>query len=48
MPPATHVLTLPAPMLHRGFWLYVWRGETPEGWSAPVMTIQLSSSLALR
>jgi len=31
MPPATHVLTLPGPMLRRGFWLYVWRVETPEG-----------------
>jgi hypothetical protein len=31
MPPATHVLTLPGPMLQRGFWLYVWRVETPAG-----------------
>lgn len=29
MPPATHILTLPGPMLRRGFWLYVWRVETP-------------------
>jgi hypothetical protein len=28
MAPATHVLTLPGPMLRRGFWLYVWRVET--------------------
>lgn len=28
MTPATHVLTLPGPMLRRGFWLYVWRVET--------------------
>lgn len=27
----THVLTLPGPMLRRGFWLYVWRVETPIG-----------------
>lgn len=27
--PATHTLTLPGPMLERGFWLYVWRVETP-------------------
>jgi hypothetical protein len=31
MPPATHILTLPGPMLRRGFWLYVWRVETPTG-----------------
>ena len=31
MVPATHILTLPGPMLRRGFWLYVWRVETPEG-----------------
>ncbi|MDP1598715.1 hypothetical protein [Phenylobacterium sp.] len=31
MAPATHVLTLPGPMLRRGFWLYVWRVETPTG-----------------
>lgn len=30
-PPATHTLTLPGPMLRRGFWLYVWRVETPAG-----------------
>jgi len=24
-------LTLPGPMLERGFWLYVWRVETPRG-----------------
>jgi len=28
---ATHVLTLPAAMLERGFWLYVWRVEAPSG-----------------
>ena len=28
---ATHSLTLPGPMLKRGFWLYVWRVETPKG-----------------
>lgn len=27
----THTLTLPAAMLERGFWLYVWRVETPSG-----------------
>ena len=26
-----HSLTLPGPMLQRGFWLYVWRVETPKG-----------------
>lgn len=26
-----HRLTLPGPMLQRGFWLYVWRVQTPEG-----------------
>lgn len=31
MSPATHILTLPGPMLRRGFWLYVWRVESPEG-----------------
>jgi hypothetical protein len=31
MAPETHVLTLPGPMLQRGFWLYVWRVETPVG-----------------
>ena len=29
--PAIHSLTLPGPMLRRGFWLYVWRVETPRG-----------------
>lgn len=27
----THTLTLPAAMLERGFWLYVWRVEAPKG-----------------
>lgn len=27
----THALTLPGAMLQRGFWLYVWRVDTPEG-----------------
>ncbi|MBI2898586.1 MAG: hypothetical protein HYY17_00205 [Planctomycetes bacterium] len=31
MPSGTYTLTLPGPMLERGFWLYVWRTETPEG-----------------
>lgn len=31
MVPATHILTMPGPMLRRGFWLYVWRVETPNG-----------------
>lgn len=31
MASATHILTLPGPMLRRGFWLYVWRVETPTG-----------------
>jgi hypothetical protein len=26
-----HRMTLPGPMLQRGFWLYVWRVETPKG-----------------
>ncbi len=26
-----HTLTLPGPMLERGFWLYVWRVETSKG-----------------
>jgi hypothetical protein len=26
-----HRLTLPGPMLRRGFWLYVWRVRTPRG-----------------
>ncbi|MFZ5663835.1 MAG: hypothetical protein ACOY7L_01290 [Pseudomonadota bacterium] len=29
--PATHCLTLPGPMLRRGFWLYVWRVEDASG-----------------
>lgn len=29
--PATHCLTLPGPMLQRGFWLYVWRVEDADG-----------------
>lgn len=29
--PAIHTLTLPGPMLQRGFWLYVWRIENPKG-----------------
>jgi hypothetical protein len=29
--PDTHTLTLPGAMLRRGFWLYVWRVETPLG-----------------
>lgn len=28
---ATHCLTLPGPMLRRGFWLYVWRVEDSTG-----------------
>jgi len=31
MATSTHTLTLPAAMLKRGFWLYVWRVEGPEG-----------------
>lgn len=31
MSPAVHTLTLPGPMLQRGFWLYVWRVSTPGG-----------------
>ena len=27
----THTLTLPGAMLARGFWLYVWRMDTPKG-----------------
>jgi hypothetical protein len=27
----TYTVKLPAPMLTRGFWLYVWRVETPKG-----------------
>lgn len=26
-----HTLTLPGPLLQRGFWLYVWRIDTPKG-----------------
>lgn len=28
--PSTHCLTLPGPMLQRGFWLYVWRVDVPD------------------
>ena len=28
---STHMLTLPGPMLERGFWLYVWRIDSPGG-----------------
>jgi hypothetical protein len=31
MPPATHSVTLPGAILQRGFWLYVWRVQTPKG-----------------
>jgi hypothetical protein len=31
MPPTTQTLTVPGAMLERGFWLYVWRVETPKG-----------------
>ena len=31
MPAQTHILTLPGAMLERGFWLYVWRVESPFG-----------------
>ena len=31
LPAATYVLTLPGAILKRGFWLYVWRIETPRG-----------------
>ena len=31
MKASTHTLTLPAAMLERGFWLYVWKVETPAG-----------------
>jgi hypothetical protein len=30
-PASLHRLTLPGPMLQRGFWLYVWRVQTPTG-----------------
>lgn len=29
--PAIYAATLPGPMLRRGFWLYVWRIDTPQG-----------------
>jgi hypothetical protein len=29
--PAIYTLSLPGPMLKRGFWLYVWRAQTPDG-----------------
>lgn len=29
--PSTCRMTLPGPMLQRGFWLYVWQVETPKG-----------------
>lgn len=31
MTASLHRLTLPGPMLQRGFWLYVWRVKTPKG-----------------
>ena len=31
LPPSTHTLTLPAAMIKRGFWLYVWKIESPSG-----------------
>ncbi|MGO4524953.1 hypothetical protein AB4097_08820 [Microvirga sp. 2MCAF35] len=31
MSAVTHVVTVPGSMLKRGFWLYVWRVETPKG-----------------
>ena len=31
MAAATHTLTLPGPMLERGFWLYVWKIDSPVG-----------------
>jgi hypothetical protein len=31
MAAATHALTIPAAMLERGFWLYVWRVVAPDG-----------------
>ena len=31
MAPATHSVTLPGAILQRGFWLYVWRVQTPKG-----------------
>lgn len=29
--PSTQILSLPGAMLSRGFWLYVWRVQTPKG-----------------
>lgn len=31
MADGTHRLTMPGAMLQRGFWLYVWRVDTPQG-----------------
>ena len=31
MPTSTHVLTFPGAINQRGFWLYVWRIDSPEG-----------------
>ena len=31
MPATIHKLTLPVPMIERGFWLYVWRIKAPDG-----------------
>ena len=31
MTPSIHELTFPGPMTKRGFWLYVWRIQSPEG-----------------
>ena len=31
MSASTHMLTLPGAMIHRGFWLYVWRIASPIG-----------------
>lgn len=31
MPAALHRFSLPGPMLQRGFWLYVWRVQAPQG-----------------
>lgn len=35
MTAGTYTLTLPGPMLQRGFWLYVWRVVAPDGRVAP-------------
>lgn len=35
MAAGTYALTLPGPMLQRGFWLYVWRVVAPDGKVAP-------------